>query len=69
MLHDASVFGNQFPSYRDDPMAETLRAISALQSDQEYASRYVSFQRDMVYSDPIEFAVCLGTLNELAELL
>ena len=40
MPHDAAVFGNQFPAYRAHPMAETLRAIEALEADPGYAGRY-----------------------------
>jgi hypothetical protein len=49
MPHDAEIFGNQFPAYRADPMAETLRAVEALGFDSGYAQRYAEFQRDMVY--------------------
>ncbi|MBF0461512.1 MAG: nucleotidyl transferase AbiEii/AbiGii toxin family protein [Magnetococcales bacterium] len=66
MPHDADVFGNQFPPYRDDPLAETMRAVSALQTDGGYAQRYAHFLRDMVYGEKIVFAVCLDTLNKLA---
>jgi hypothetical protein len=47
MPHDAEIFGNQFPAYRADPMAETLRAVEALGFDSGYAQRYAEFQRDM----------------------
>lgn len=69
MSHDAFVFGNQFPAYRDDPIAETLQAISVLQSSEDYANRYEDFQSEMVYGDLIPYAACLATLQELAELL
>src|SRR5262249_384120 len=69
MPHDAEVFGNQFPAYRAHPMAETLRAIEALESDLGYARRYAEFRRDMVYGDTVEYAACLSTLSELARLL
>jgi predicted nucleotidyltransferase component of viral defense system len=69
MPHDAEVFGNQFPAYRAHPMAETLRAIKALESDSSYARRYTGFRSDMVYGDTVEYAACLSTLSELARLL
>jgi hypothetical protein len=69
MPHDAEAFGNQFPAYRAHPMAETLRAIEALESDPGYARRYAEFRRDMVYGDAVEYAACLSTLSELARLL
>lgn len=66
MPHDAEVFGNQFPAYRANPLVETLRAIRALEADPSYASRYTEFHRDMVYGVDIEYAVCMGTLQELS---
>ena len=65
MPHDAEVFGNQFPAYRENPMAETLRALQARASDPSYAQRYAEFRRDMVYGDIIEHTACIGTLKEL----
>ncbi len=67
MLADAEAYGNQFPAYRANPMAETLRAVDGLASDPTYSQRYEKFQRDMVYGDRVDFAACLGTLKELAE--
>ena len=69
MPHDAEVFGNQFPAYRVNPLAETLRAIQVLEADRSYAQRYAEFRRDMVYGDTVEYAACIGTLSELARLL
>jgi predicted nucleotidyltransferase component of viral defense system len=66
MPHDAEAFGNQFPPYRADPMAETLRAIAALQTDVGYAQSYARLLDDMVYGEKASLAACLGTLNELA---
>jgi predicted nucleotidyltransferase component of viral defense system len=65
MPHDAEVFGNQFPAYRVDPLAETLRAIAALEVSPTYTRRYADFCRDMVYGVAIEYAACMGTLAEL----
>lgn len=67
MLADAEAYGNQFPAYREDPMAETLHAIEGLQNDATYSQRYEEFQRNMVYGDRADYAACLSTLKELAE--
>jgi hypothetical protein len=67
MLADAEAYGNQFPAYRDNPMAETLRAVDGLQNDPTYSQQYEEFQRNMVYGDRVDFAACLSTLKELAE--
>lgn len=69
MQQDALVFGNQFPAYRDNPIAETRKAISAFETDPDYAQSYEAFQRYMVYGEAIDFASCLSTLKELAEHL
>ena len=67
--HDAEVFGNQFPAYRENPLVETLRAVAALEADLSYASRYAEFRRDMVYGAEIEYAACMMTLGELSKRL
>jgi predicted nucleotidyltransferase component of viral defense system len=65
MPHDAEVFGNQFPAYRENPLAETLRALQMLTTDPSYARRYATFRRDMVYGDRVEYAACIDTLGVL----
>lgn len=69
MLHDAEEFGNQFPAYRNDPVAETLRTMEALASEPVYAERYAAFLRDMVYGEPADYADCIETLKKLAKHL
>jgi predicted nucleotidyltransferase component of viral defense system len=69
MPHDAAVFGNQFPAYRANPMAETLRAIQALGADLGYARHYAEFCRRMVYGETAEYAACMATLRALTAQL
>jgi predicted nucleotidyltransferase component of viral defense system len=69
MPHDAEVFGSQSPAYRRDPLQETRRALTALANVSRYADHYYAFRRLMVYGETTEYAVCLDTLNELAERL
>jgi Nucleotidyl transferase AbiEii toxin, Type IV TA system len=66
MLADAEAYGNQFPAYREKPLAETLRAIEGLSADPDYARRYAEFQRLLVYGIPVDYAKCIGLLKELA---
>lgn len=66
MIGDAESYGNRFPAYRKDPMAETLRAIEGLAADASYARRYEEFQRLMVFGSRIEYAACIDTLRLLA---
>lgn len=67
MPHDAEIFGNQFPAYRDDPLAETRRAVQALASDIRYARSYAEFNRDMVYGDRPPYVEAMATISALAE--
>jgi hypothetical protein len=66
MLADAAAYGNQFPAYRENPLRETLRAVEGLAADPGYARRYEEFQRLMVYGAKVEYAMCIGTLRDLA---
>ena len=66
MLADAKAYGNQFPAYRENPMAETLRAVDGLANDPTYSQRYEEFQRNMVYGDQVNYSACIATLRDLA---
>jgi hypothetical protein len=35
---DVEAYGHQFPAYRENPVAETLRAVAALATDDRFAS-------------------------------
>lgn len=66
MPQDADVFGNQFPAYRINPLAETQRAIQALTTDAHYAQTYADFCRAMIYSgETPRYSACLKILQEL----
>jgi hypothetical protein len=65
MLADVKAYGHQFPAYRDDPIAETIRAVAGL-GGEGYAERYGAFLRDMVYSD--ERPAYDAAMKNLAEL-
>lgn len=66
MLADADSYGNQFPAYRENPIAETLRAVSRMAGDPVFAARYAIFLRDMVYGEVHQFGMALSTTIELA---
>ena len=38
MLADVEAYGHQFPAYRENPVAETLRAVAGLATDDRFAS-------------------------------
>jgi hypothetical protein len=69
MLADAEAYGNQFPPYWENPLAETLRAVEGLAVDRGYARRYGEFQRLMVYGGEVDYVSCIETLRDLAERL
>jgi len=62
---DAEAFGNQFPGYRDNPIAATRAAIEALTTDPAHESRFNDFQRDMVYGERAEFEGAMADLKAL----
>jgi predicted nucleotidyltransferase component of viral defense system len=66
MLADAETYGHQFPAYRDDPLAETLRAVEAIAADVGFARGYATFRRDMVYGEGPDFETAIATLKSLA---
>ena len=69
MKADAETYGHQFPAYRNDPVAETLRALEGIAVSGEFASAYSRFQRDMVYGMALDFESATATLKALAEPL
>jgi hypothetical protein len=69
MTADAKTYGHQFPAYRDNPIAETFRAVEGLGRDPDFAARYAAFRRDMVYGESPEFAAAFATIQALARRL
>lgn len=69
MRTDVEAYGHQFPAYRDNPVAETLRAVGGLATDDRFASYYASFLQDMVYGEAPDFKTALATLSALADRL
>jgi len=69
MQHDANEYGHQFPGYRDNPLAETRRAIEALSNHEHYAQRYAEFCRLMVYGERPPYAEALGSVQAIVERL
>jgi predicted nucleotidyltransferase component of viral defense system len=69
MQADAETYGHQFPAYRDDPLAETLRAVAGIAADRDFAASYATFRRDMVYGEGPDFGTAIATLKTMAGLL
>jgi predicted nucleotidyltransferase component of viral defense system len=69
MPADIEAYGHRFPAYRENPVAETIRAISGLAADDQFAAHYADFLRDMVYGETPDFKTALATLSALGERL
>lgn len=67
MRADVEAYGHQFPAYRENPVAETLRAVGGLAADDRFASHYAEFLRDMVYGELPDFKTALATVSALAD--
>ena len=66
---DVEAYGHQFPAYRENPLAETLRAAGDLATDDRFAKDYGEFLRDMVYGEKPDFETALATVSTLADAL
>jgi Nucleotidyl transferase AbiEii toxin, Type IV TA system len=64
---DVEAYGHQFPAYRENPVGETLRAVSGLATDDRVAAHYAAFLRDMVYGEAQGFKTALTTVSALAD--
>ena len=69
MRADVEAYGHQFPAYRENPVAETLRAVDGLAADDRSASHYAAFLRDMVYGEAPDFRTAVATVSALADHL
>ena len=69
MRADVEAYGHQFPAYRDDPIAETVRAVGRMATDPGFAERYSAFLRDMVYGERPEFEEAVATIAGWARQL
>jgi hypothetical protein len=67
MRADVEAYGHQFPAYRENPVAETLRAVDGLATDDRFATHYAQFLRDMVYGAAPDFKTALSTISALAD--
>ena len=69
MTDEAAQRADDFPAYKADPLAETLKAIDGIAASAEYEADYATFRRDMVYGGGVDFETAVGTLKELGEHL
>jgi predicted nucleotidyltransferase component of viral defense system len=70
MAADADLRREDFPAYEADPIAQTLKSVEGIATDEEYRTAYAVFCRDMVYGDVVpDFNTAGATLRELARNL
>jgi Nucleotidyl transferase AbiEii toxin, Type IV TA system len=67
MRADVEAYGHQFPAYRENPVAETLRAVHEIATDDRFAVYYAEFLRDMVYGEAPDFKTAVAMVSALAE--
>ncbi len=66
MIDNAATRGRDFPAYQKEPLAETIKAIGGIATDEHFSSSYAAFTRGMVYGAAPDFAMAMGTLRDLA---
>jgi hypothetical protein len=69
MAADVEMYGDRFPAYRADPLAETLGAIEGIAGSDNFANDYATFVQGMVYGDAPDFTTAVATLKALTEHL
>jgi hypothetical protein len=67
MRADVEAYGHHFPAYRENPVAETLRAVNGIATDNRFAVYYAAFPRDMVYGEAPDFKTAVATVSALAD--
>lgn len=67
MKADAESRGDEYPAYKSDPKAETLRAYEILSKDEKFAQGYAKLLGDMVYGERPEFESSFEKVLAFAE--
>lgn len=62
---EAATRAEDFPAYKADPLAETLKAIDGIVASPDHAADYETFRRDMVYGAGADFETAVATLKDL----
>lgn len=69
MADEAAQRADDFPAYKADPLAETLKAINGIAASADYAADYAAFRTNMVYGGGVDFETAIKTLKELGKHL
>ena len=66
---DALRFSRQYPEFRINPREEMQKALDRLKSNEELAEQYKRFVDELVYGNPVPFAIAQQDFTRLAEQL
>ncbi|RWD52324.1 MAG: nucleotidyl transferase AbiEii/AbiGii toxin family protein [Mesorhizobium sp.] len=69
MKAEAESRADDYPAYKADPRAETLRAFDVMSKDKKFAEGYAKLLGDMVYGEKPEFASAFEKVQRFAELI
>jgi len=67
IVADGVQFSQQYPEFRENPSGEMRKALERLKSDEGFALQYNRFVDELVYGDPITFAVARRDFIMFAE--
>lgn len=67
MKADAESRGDDYPDYKVDPKAETLRAYDAMSKDAAFADSYAKLLGEMVYGEKPSFEKAFGAVQRFAD--
>lgn len=67
MKAEAEGRADDYPAYKADPRAETLRAFDLMSKDEKFAEGYAKLLGDMVYGEKPEFASAFEKVQRFAE--
>jgi len=69
MKAEAESRADDYPAYRADPRAETLRAFELMCKDEKFADDYAKLLDEMVYGEKPEFTSAFEKVRKFAELV
>lgn len=67
MRAEAASRAEDYPAYKADPRAETLRAYEVMREDAEFADHYANLLGDMVYGERPDFASAFEKVQKFAD--
>lgn len=67
MKAEAESRAEDYPAYKADPKAETLRAYELMSKDEKFAENYTKLLGDLVYGERPEFASAFEKIQRFAE--